>query len=326
MNDFPHRPLSPAGTMRRRELLARAAQMGIALPALGALGAACGSSSSSPPSSSSGPPTGTAVLLNYQGWMGKHVADREGPPGAASSRRRWLIDGAVPFQALSTDAALRQAVTGQASPPTSSSWTGRRSQHQERRRVPAVPHAASRLRQDRHRLSHRHGLGALTSWADLGTWLPNSGQDRVSDLDRDCTSHPQAKGLLVNTTDQNELDQALQALIDIKPHLQALKSYNIGQGLAQGSYAIAMDWDYDVALAQQDNPHIKWVLPSEGASAYLEGFFAVKNTPQIEVLEAFFNFFLEPKQYADFVNTTGTAYVSNAATPYINKTIRGTRR
>ena len=63
------------------------------------------------------------------------------------------------------------------------------------------------------------------------------------------------------------------------------------------------------------------MLPSEGASAYLEGFFAVKNTPQIEVLEAFFNFFLEPKQYADFVNTTGTAYVSNAATPYINKTI-----
>jgi spermidine/putrescine-binding protein len=120
-----------------------------------------------------------------------------------------------------------------------------------------------------------------------------------------------------------QLDETLQALIDIKPHLQALKSYNIGQGLAQGSYAIAMDWDYDVALAQQDNPHIKWVLPSEGAAAYLEGFFAVKDTPQLAVLEAFFNFFLEPKQYADFVNTTGTAYVSNAATPYIKKTISG---
>src|SRR6185369_14205569 len=87
MNDLPpQRPLSPAGTMRRRELLARAAQMGIALPALGAFGAACGSgsSSSSSPPSSSGPPKGTAVLLNYQGWMGKHtVADFEKAyPGA----------------------------------------------------------------------------------------------------------------------------------------------------------------------------------------------------------------------------------------------------
>ena len=38
-------------------------------------------------------------------------------------------------------------------------------------------------------------------------------------------------------------------------------------------------------------------------------------------MEEFFNFFLEPEQYADFVNTTGTAYVSNAAAPYIRKTI-----
>ena len=124
MNDFPHRPLSPAGTMRRRELLARAAQMGIALPALGALGAACGSgsSSSSSPPSSSGPPTGTAVLLNYQGWMGKHtVADFETAyPGADIKQASLgsISSGAVVPQIkanMSTyDAALGdQAVTGQ---------------------------------------------------------------------------------------------------------------------------------------------------------------------------------------------------------------------
>ena len=64
------------------------------------------------------------------------------------------------------------------------------------------------------------------------------------------------------------------------------------------------------------------MLPSEGASAYLEGFFAVKDTPQIEVLEAFFNFFLEPKQYGDFVNTTGTAFVSSAASEFIKPAIK----
>ena len=32
------------------------------------------------------------------------------------------------------------------------------------------------------------------------------------------------------------------------------------------------------------------------------------------MLQAFFNFFLEPNQYADFVNTTGTAFVCDAAT------------
>ena len=341
MNDFPHRPLSPAGTMRRRELLARAAQMGIALPALGALGAACGSgsSSSSSQASSSGPPTGTAVLLNYQGWMGKHtVADFETAyPGAGIKQASLgsISSGAVVPQIkanMSTyDAALGdQAVTGQgmaADVIQQLDWS----------KIPNIKNVDQKFRS-----AYTHGIPTdygktgigyrtdmvsepITSWADLWDLAPKySGKIVFTDLDRDCIgSALKYKGFSVNTTDQNQLDQALQALIDIKPHLQALKSYNIGQGLAQGSYAIAMDWDYDVALAQQDNPHIKWVLPSEGASAYLEGFFAVKNTPQIEVLEAFFNFFLEPKQYADFVNTTGTAYVSNAATPYIDKTISG---
>ena len=172
MNDFPHRPLSPAGTMRRRELLARAAQMGIALPALGALGAACGSSSSSPPPSSSGPPKGTAVLLNYQGWMGKHtVADFEQAyPGAGIKQASLgsISSGAVVPQIkanMSTyDAALgdqaahrpghrrrRHPAAGLVEDP----------QHQERRpEVPVGLHARHphRLRQDRHRLSHRHGL------------------------------------------------------------------------------------------------------------------------------------------------------------------------
>ena len=75
----PHQPQPPlplARRLRRRELLQRAAQMGIALPALGAISAACGGSSgsgSSAGSTSSAPPTGTAVLLNYDGWMGKNT-------------------------------------------------------------------------------------------------------------------------------------------------------------------------------------------------------------------------------------------------------------
>jgi spermidine/putrescine-binding protein len=84
---------------------------------------------------------------------------------------------------------------------------------------------------------------------------------------------------------------------------------------------MAMDWDYDVALLQQKNPKIKWVLPDEGVHAYLEGFTAVQNTSKLAVIQAFLNFLAEPAQYADFVNTTGTAYVMPPATPLVLKTI-----
>ena len=84
---------------------------------------------------------------------------------------------------------------------------------------------------------------------------------------------------------------------------------------------MAMDWDYDVALLQQKNDKIKWVLPDEGVHAYLEGFTAVQDTSKIDVIQAFLNFLAEPAQYADFVNTTGTAYMMPAATPLMEKSI-----
>jgi spermidine/putrescine transport system substrate-binding protein len=329
--------------LRRRELLQRAAQMGITLPALGALSAACGGSSGSSGSSAAGstssaPPTGTAVLLNYAGWMGKDtVAEFKAKyPGAnlkqvsESSISSGAIVPAIKANLSTYDSALGdQAAVGQglaAGVVQELDWS-------------TIPNIANVDQKFRDAYSHgiptdygKTGIGYrsdlvsedITSWADVWNLAEKYSNKIVfTDLDRDCIgSALKYKGFSVNTTDEGELEQAKQALLEIKPHLQALKSYNIGQGLVKGTSVIAMDWDYDVALAQASDPNIKWVLPAEGASAYLEGFFAVKDTPHLDVVEAFFNFFLEPKQYGDFVNTTGTAFVSNAADPFIKPSIK----
>jgi spermidine/putrescine transport system substrate-binding protein len=63
------------------------------------------------------------------------------------------------------------------------------------------------------------------------------------------------------------------------------------------------------------------VQPAEGMHAYLEGFAASKSTKHLNLVEEFMNFLLEPKQYAQFVNATGTAYVVPAATRYIKPAI-----
>jgi len=335
-----YRP-SPARTLRRRDLLTRAAQMGVALPAMSALVAACGGSSGSSSSGggSSAPPTGTAVLLNYDGWMGKDtIAEFKAKyPGAdikqasLSSISSGSIVPAIKANLSTYDAALGDvAAVGQgmaAGIIEPLDWS----------KIPNIANVDDKFRKGypqgiptdygKTGIGYRADLvpEGITSWADVWNLAEKYSNKIVfTDLDRDCIgSALKYKGFSANTTDDGELQQALQALLDIKPHLQALKSYNIGAGLAKGSYVIAMDWDYDIALAQAENSNIKWVLPSEGATAYLEGFFAVKDTPQLGVLEEFFNFFLEPRQYADFVNTTGTAFVSNTATPYIKKSISG---
>jgi spermidine/putrescine transport system substrate-binding protein len=163
----------------------------------------------------------------------------------------------------------------------------------------------------------------ITGWADVWKLAPTySGQIDFLDLDRDCMgSALKYLGYSGNSTDSAQIDKAVQALIQIKPHLQAVTSTGVSRGLVRGTVAIAMDWDYDVALAQQQEPRIQWVVPEEGAVAYLEGWVLIKGGKHLDVATAFMNFALEPKQYADFVNTTGTAYISSAATPYIKKSI-----
>ena len=51
--------------------------------------------------------------------------------------------------------------------------------------------------------------------------------------------------------------------------------------------------------------------------AYLEGWIAIAGTDKLPEVEAFMNFHLDPKNYADFVKTTGAAYEEQAANKYL---------
>ena len=249
----PHTPLPLAHRMGRRELLQRAAQFGIALPALGAFASACGGSSSSgsgSAASSSGPPTGTAVLLNYDGWMGKNtVADFKAKyPGAdlkqasLSSISSGSIVPAIKANMSTYDAALGdQAAVGQgiaADVVQQLDWS----------QIPNIKNVDAKFRE-----AYTHGIPTdygktgigyrsdlvdedITSWADVWNLAEKYSNKIVFiDLDRDCIgSALKYKGYSSNSTDDAELNDALNALLDIKPHLQALKSYNIGAGPGEG--------------------------------------------------------------------------------------------
>jgi spermidine/putrescine transport system substrate-binding protein len=130
-------------------------------------------------------------------------------------------------------------------------------------------------------------------------------------------------GYSTNSKDQSELDAMQKALLQIKPHLRAIIDTDYSKQLIQGNAYFAIDYDYDIAVAQQSNKNIVWVDPAEGTTAYLEGWIALNSSKHLPAVWAFMNFHLEPKNYASFVNATGTAYVLPAAEPYIKKSISG---
>jgi spermidine/putrescine transport system substrate-binding protein len=327
---------STAG-LSRRVLMRRAAAAGLGLPAALALLDACGGSSagSSAPASAAGPPTGTAILNNYPGWMGKHnISDFEAKyPGAkikqvtsASSSNAEVV---LQMKSGEFDMLLSDATDdGQASEAgliAALDWS----------KIPNIKNVSQHFRKGypwgiptdygKVGIGYRPDIVGekITSWHDVWRLAPKfSGQVVFIDLERDCMgSTLKYLGHSSNTTDQSQLDACKNALIQIKPHLKAFLNTNVGQGLVNGSTAIAMDWDYDVVSNKAKQPKIEWVSPTEGMKAYLEGFTAVKTTKNLALVQEFMNFFLDPRQYADFVNTTGTAYVEQAASPFIEKSI-----
>ena len=342
MNSNQRDPIRIA--LSRRQLLRRAAQLGVGVPAAGWLLAACGGSSASSSGGTTGGAAsapakveGTAILHNYAGWMGKDNIKhfRAQYPGANIKQvTAGDISSSATAQTLKAnpdayDFALGdQAFVGQA-------LAADIIQDVDFDKVPNIANVDAKFHEA---FSHgvptdygKVGIGyrkdmvsePIASWADLWSLAPKySGKIVFLDFDRDTIgSALRYKGFSGNTQDESELEQAMQALIDIKPHLLAIKGYDVAASLVKGDAAIVMDWDYDVALGQGQDPNIEWVLPEEGAMAYLEGWSVIKGTDNVDLVHAFMNFFLQPKEYADFVNTTGTAYVMDAATPYINASI-----
>jgi spermidine/putrescine transport system substrate-binding protein len=162
-----------------------------------------------------------------------------------------------------------------------------------------------------------------TSWHELWALAKKySGKTTMIKYDSDIQgSALRYLGYSINTTSQSQLQAMQNALLELKPHLQAILETDYSKALIEGTAWMAIDYDYDIAAAQAHNKNIVWVAPSEGMAAYLEGWVALKGSKHLTLDRELMNYHLEPKNYASFVNFTGTAFCESAAQPYISKAI-----
>jgi spermidine/putrescine transport system substrate-binding protein len=163
----------------------------------------------------------------------------------------------------------------------------------------------------------------LTSWADV--WkVASKYSGKITFLDYNMQTIPSALKMLghsASSTNESEIKAAGKKLQEIKPHLQSFTSSNMAKGLLDGSVVIAMDWDYDMFTAMQKNPNIVWVNPKEGMLAYLDTWVAINHSKHLDVVWDFMNFHFAPRNYANFINTTGAAFCERDAKRYIKPAI-----
>jgi spermidine/putrescine transport system substrate-binding protein len=167
--------------------------------------------------------------------------------------------------------------------------------------------------------------GPVTRWADL--WDPRYA-GRVGlwmGITREVISLTlKSLGYSANTENPDELEKALQRLIELKPHVITLEDFDLNSSaevMSDGRVVISMGYAYDAIAGVELNPAIKYVLPEEGALLLNDTFIIPSNSPNQYTAELFLNFLMRPDINAAIANYNQYATPNEAAHPFIQPQI-----
>lgn len=129
-----------------------------------------------------------------------------------------------------------------------------------------------------------------TSWADL--WKPEyAGRMVFLDDSRAVIGATLLTlGYDVNTKDPAELDQAKAKLKELIPGIKLFDSDSPKTALIAGDVDLGLTWTGEAFLAQQENPAIQYVYPTEGAILWQDNNAIPKDAPHADAAYAWLNY------------------------------------
>jgi len=162
----------------------------------------------------------------------------------------------------------------------------------------------------------------IASWKDfwdlsMGKY---SGKSLVVDSPGDVFVAPlRMLGFDVNTEDTNELDQARQKLMELRPHLQSIDSDNYPQTLRDGEAVLALAWNGTAYLMQQEEKYkdTGYTIPSEGTISWVDTRALLADAPHPNTAYAFLDWIKEPEVQKVESLYAGYASANDAAKPLL---------
>lgn len=97
-------------------------------------------------------------------------------------------------------------------------------------------------------------------------------------------------GYSYNTTDQAQIQEAVDLLIQQKPLVQAYVMDDIFDRLQSGVAAVGSYYYGDYLTMKEVNENLAFALPKEGTNRYVDAMCVLKDSPNQENAEAFINF------------------------------------
>ena len=103
-------------------------------------------------------------------------------------------------------------------------------------------------------------------------------------------------GYDINTTDEAQLEEAKNVLIQAKAGIMSYDSDQFDDLLASGESLMAHGWNGDFLVAQEDNEDVAYTIPEEGGVIWIDNACILADiTPERKAAaEMFLNFLLRP--------------------------------
>ena len=131
------------------------------------------------------------------------------------------------------------------------------------------------------------------SWADL--WNPEYAGRMVFLDDSRATIGMVllTLGYDVNTKDPKQLDEAKARLAELVPNVKLFDSDSPKTALIAGDADLGMTWTGEAFLAQQENPAIQYIYPTEGAILWQDNYAIPAGAPHPDAAYAWLNYSMQ---------------------------------
>jgi putrescine transport system substrate-binding protein len=135
-------------------------------------------------------------------------------------------------------------------------------------------------------------------------------------------------GFPVNSQDKQQIAQAQEVFMKIRPSVAYFHSSKYISDLANGNICVAVGYSGDVlqarARAEEANNGVKidYCIPKEGAGSFYDMVAIPRDASNVDNAYAFMNFLMRPDIIAEVTNSIGYSNANAAATPLVDEAIR----
>jgi len=129
------------------------------------------------------------------------------------------------------------------------------------------------------------------------------------------------RGHSINSVDPAELDEARRDAVAAKANLKAYLSAPVKGQLIAGDVWLAQLWNGDAAQAAREQPALRWILPREGSTLWIDSLVLPAAAPHPRAAHEFINFSLRPAIGAAIARATGYGTPNQAAMPLLERPV-----